>query len=101
MDIFDLPLTPENTAKLRETNPYHPQTIQTNLPENWKVSSEYTVFCINIDFKIGAITLCNSKRKPRETNNTHFTPYYQAPLKTLGDLNAVWKIFVGKDLTPR
>ena len=80
-------LTKETTKLFKETNPYHTDIIGT---ESFSIIIE--------DFDKGIYTLVNSKRGENSVSNQHFTPNLQVALKTLGDLNNLWKTFTGKDL---
>src|SRR5687768_7778138 len=91
-EIKILPLTPNNTKLFEETNPYHPMKISM---EGYKPEKmPYNGFAIVIeDFEKGTYRFVNSVIKSGHTSNHHFEPFMQQPLKTIGDLNSLVKIF--------
>lgn len=90
-------LSPESTTLFKETNPFHPNQLS---DEDYSKKRPYTVFGIVIeDWERGIYCLFNSVVKDSSSSNTHFTPNNAKPLKTIGDLNDVWKSVTGKNLT--
>ena len=97
-EIKNLPLTPNNTKLFKETNPYHPMEI--SLEEYSSEKMPYNGFAIVIeDFEKGTYRFVNSVHEKNSISNEHFEPFMQQPLKTIGDLNSLVKIFNGKGLT--
>lgn len=90
-------LSPESTLKFEETNVYHPDSIG----DHNNKELPYSSFAIVIeDFEKGMYRFVNSVTEPGRVSNNHFAPANQKPLKTIRDLNTLWKAITGKDLTP-
>ena len=109
---MELPLTPENTILFKETRSDMPSRIEGESKPSihkeyygYKYSPEnppyiYRTFGIVInDFENGIYTLFNNERTQDSMSGSNFTPYNAKPLKTIGDLNRVWKGITGKNLT--
>ncbi len=89
MKILKEKLSPETTIFFKETNPYHPEIV-----------GDRTSFGIVIEnWETGEYRFVNSIRTENSVSNTHFTPLNQKPLKTIEDLNNLWKVITGDDLT--
>lgn len=82
-------INPNLTALFKETNDYHPEII-----------SDENGFAIVIeDWDKGIYRFVNSTMEESRISNEHFTPNNIQPLKTMYDLNRLWKVLVGKELT--
>lgn len=82
-------IDPKLTVLFKETNPHHPDII-----------SDGNGFAIVIeDWEKGIYRFVNSTKEGNKTNNEHFTPNNAQPLKTIYDLNRLWKVMIGKELT--
>lgn len=94
--VLSAVLCPENTKLFKETNPYHPECIG----DDNKEKLPYNTFTIVIeDWENGLYRFVNGLHESGSIHNEHFTPNNQKPLKTIGDLNTLWKAIRGKDLT--
>ena len=89
-----MPLTAENTKKFAETNPFHPYTIKQK-----ESALPCDVFGIILDFTDGSYSFFNSHISSGTISNEHFTPIAQRKLKTIKDLNRLWMILTGDNLT--
>lgn len=96
-NIFSAVLSPENTKLFKETNPYHAFMLS---DEDFSKQRPHTTFGLIIeDFENGEYCFVNSLVQDNHTSNNHFRPNNAKPLKTIGDLNELWKSITGKDLT--
>ena len=94
--FLDQNVSPEKTVFLQETNPYHLDCIGET---KWDNNEKFT-FCIVIEnWDTGEYRFMNSIKTDGSISNTHFPPYKQKPLKTIRDLNNVWKAITGDNLT--
>ncbi|TXI11486.1 MAG: hypothetical protein E6Q68_06080 [Polynucleobacter sp.] len=90
-------LSPESTKLFKETNPFHLNQLSDN---DFSKDLPYSTFGIIIeDWTKGTYCFVNSKVSDGLIENNHFTPNNAKPLKTIGDLNDVWKSITGKHLT--
>jgi|GEM_PF-772042 len=94
--IIQAELDPSLTILFKETNPYHPDTVGEDCGEN---TPSISFGIIIDDWNEGTYTFVNSVREKDKTSNTHFTPHNQKPLKTIKDLNTLWKAITGRPLT--
>lgn len=82
-------IDPSLTILFKETNPYHPEII-----------SDRSGFGIVIeDWKRGIYRFVNSTEGANKITNDHFTPNNAKPLKSIHDLNNLWKTITGESLT--
>lgn len=91
-----LQLTPENAKKFEQVNKYVP--VEIFLGENY---AESTFAIVIEDYEIGNYRFVNSCPQKNNVHNVHFEPNIQKPLKTIGDLNNLVKVFNGTGLTLR
>ena len=94
--VLSAVLSPETTKLFKETNPYHPECIG----DDYKGELPCETFSIVIeDWDKGLYRFVNGLHESGRVSNTHFTPNNQKPLKTISDLNALWRVIRGRDLT--
>lgn len=88
-----LKLIPENLKLFKEVNEYHPEEIFLGGTYN------ESPFAIVIeDFEKGTYRFVNTF-KETDMHNIHFEPNMQKPLKRIGDLQNLVKVFNGIGLT--
>lgn len=91
-----LPLTPENAKLFEQVNQYVPVEIFLG-----QVYAQSTFAIVIEDYKTGNYRFVNSSPKSTLIHNVHFQPNIQQPLKTIGDLHNLVKVFNGIGLTLR